>query len=39
MSRYRPYEYKHVEGFEKLENLETCADMEVTLQHDQTKQT
>jgi hypothetical protein len=39
MSRQGPYENEHVEGFDKLANLETCAYMEVTLQHDQTKQT
>jgi hypothetical protein len=33
-----PYEHEHVEGFDKLANLETCVDMEVTLQNDQTKQ-
>jgi hypothetical protein len=38
-SRQGPYEHEHVEGFDKLANLETCVDMEVTLQHDQTKQT
>jgi hypothetical protein len=32
-----PYEHEHVEGFDNLSNLETCVDMEVTLQHDQTK--
>jgi hypothetical protein len=32
-----PYEHEHVEGFNKLANLETCIDMEVTMQHDQTK--
>ena len=39
MSRQGPYEHEHVEGFDKLANLETCADMEVTLQHDQKKET
>ena len=38
MSRQGPYENEHVEGFDKLENLETCADMEVILQLDQTQQ-
>jgi predicted metal-dependent hydrolase len=38
MSRQGPYEHEHVEGFDKLENLETCADMEVILQPDQTQQ-
>jgi hypothetical protein len=34
-----PYEHEHVEGFDNLANLETCVDMEVTLQHYQKKQT
>jgi hypothetical protein len=34
MSKLGPYEHEHVEGFDKLANLETCTDMEVTLQHD-----
>jgi hypothetical protein len=38
MSRQGPYEHEHVEGFDKLANLETYTDMEVTLQHDQKKQ-
>jgi hypothetical protein len=38
MSKQGPYEHEHVEGFDKLANLETCADMEVTLQPDQTQQ-
>jgi hypothetical protein len=29
MSKQGPYEHEHVEGFDKLENLETCADMEI----------
>jgi hypothetical protein len=33
-----PYEHEYVEGFDKLENLETYADMEVILQPDQTQQ-
>jgi N-acetylmuramoyl-L-alanine amidase CwlA len=37
--RKGPYEHKHVEGFDKLANLETYVDMEVTMQHDLTKQT
>jgi hypothetical protein len=37
--RQGPYEHEHVKGFDKLANLETCVDMEVTLQHDITKQT
>jgi hypothetical protein len=39
MRRQGPYEHEHVEGFDKMANRETCVDMEVTLQHDQTKQT
>jgi hypothetical protein len=39
VSKQGPYEHEHVEGFDKLANLETCVDMEVTLQHDQTKHT
>jgi hypothetical protein len=38
-SRQGPYEHEHVEGFDKLTNLETCADMEIIIQQDQTKQT
>jgi hypothetical protein len=38
MSRQGPYEHEHVEGFDELANRETCADMEVTLQPDQTQQ-
>jgi hypothetical protein len=38
LSRQGPYEHEHVEGFDKMANLENCANMEVTLQHDQTKQ-
>jgi hypothetical protein len=37
MSRQGPYEHEHVEGFDKIANMETCADMEVTLQHDHMK--
>jgi hypothetical protein len=39
MSKLDPYEQKRVEGFDKLDNMETCTDMEVTLQHDQIKPT
>jgi hypothetical protein len=39
MSRQGPYEHEQAEGFDKLENLETCVDMEVTLQLDHTQQT
>jgi hypothetical protein len=38
MRKQGPYEHEHVEGFDKMENLETCADMEVILQPDQTQQ-
>jgi hypothetical protein len=38
MRRQGPYEHEHVEGFDKLANLENCVDMEVTLQPDQTQQ-
>jgi hypothetical protein len=38
MRKQGPYEHEHVEGFDKLENMEICADMEVILQHDQTHQ-
>jgi hypothetical protein len=38
MRKQGPYEHEHVEGFDKLTNLETCADMEVILQTDQTQQ-
>jgi hypothetical protein len=31
MRKHSPYEHEHVEGFDKLENMETYADMEVTL--------
>ena len=32
MRKHGPYEHEYVEGFDKLANLETCADMEATLQ-------
>jgi hypothetical protein len=38
-SRQGPYKHEQVEGFDKLANLETCANMEVTLQPDHTQQT
>jgi hypothetical protein len=38
MRKQGPYEHEHVEGFDKLANMETCADMEVILQPDQTQQ-
>jgi hypothetical protein len=28
------YEHKHVEGLDKLGNIETCIEMEVTMKHD-----
>jgi hypothetical protein len=28
MNKHAPYEHEHVEGFDKLENLEVCVDME-----------
>jgi hypothetical protein len=31
MKKYAPYEHGHVEGFDKLENLEVCVDMEIVL--------
>jgi hypothetical protein len=36
-SRQGPYEHEHVEGLDKLANLETYIKMEVIMQHDQTK--
>ena len=39
MRKLGPYEHEQVEGFDKLANLETCIDMEATLQHDQIKPT
>jgi hypothetical protein len=38
MNKDPPYEHEHVEGFEKLENLDVCADMEEILQPTQTQQ-
>jgi hypothetical protein len=38
MRRQVPYKHEHVEGFDKLVNLETCADVEFTLQPNHTKQ-
>ena len=38
MNKHAPYEHEYVEGFDKLENLETCADMEAILQPAQTQQ-
>jgi hypothetical protein len=38
MNKHAPYEHEHVEGFDKLENLDVCADMEAILQPTQTQQ-
>jgi hypothetical protein len=38
MRKQGPYEHEYVEGFDKLANLETCADMEAMLQLAQTQQ-
>jgi hypothetical protein len=38
MNKQAPYEHEHVEGFEKLENIDVCDDMEAILQQAQTKQ-
>jgi len=38
MNKHAPYEHEHLEGFDKLENLEVCADMEEILQPNQTHQ-
>jgi hypothetical protein len=38
MNKQAPYEYEHVDGFDKLENLEVCADMEAILQLAQSQQ-
>ena len=38
MRKQSPYENGHVVVFDELANRETCADMEVTLQPDQTQQ-
>jgi hypothetical protein len=37
MRKLGPYEHEHVEGFDKMANMEICIDMEVTLQHDRIK--
>ena len=39
MNKKASYEHEHVEGFNKLANLEICVDMEATLQQAQTHQT
>jgi len=38
MNKHAPYENEHVECFDKLENLEVCANMEAILQTTQTQQ-
>jgi hypothetical protein len=38
MNKQAPYEHEHVDGFDKLENLEVCADMETILQPTQSQQ-
>jgi hypothetical protein len=38
MNKHAPYEHEQVEGFDKLENLEVCVDMEAILQPIQTQQ-
>jgi hypothetical protein len=38
VNKQPPYEHEHVEGFEKLANLDVCADMEAILKPNQTKQ-
>jgi hypothetical protein len=35
--RQGPYEHENIEGLDKLANLDTCIEMEFTIQHDQTK--
>ena len=38
MNKQAPYEHEHVEGFDNLENLEVCVDMEAILEPTQTQQ-
>ena len=38
MNKHAPYEHDHVEGFDKLENLDVYANMEEILQPTQTQQ-
>lgn len=38
MDKHAPYENEHVEGLDKLANLEVCADMEAILQPTQAQQ-
>ena len=37
MNKHAPYEHGHVEGFDKLANLDVCANMEAILQLAQTQ--
>jgi hypothetical protein len=38
MNKHALYENEHVEGFDKLQNLEVCVDMEEILQTNKTQQ-
>jgi hypothetical protein len=38
MNKHGPYDHEHVEGFDKMENLEVYVDMEAILQPTQTQQ-
>ena len=38
MKKQALYEHEHVEGFDKMENLEVCDDMEEIFQPTQTQQ-
>ena len=38
MNRQSPYGHEQVEEFDRLANLEVCANMEITLQPDHTQQ-
>ena len=38
MNKHAPYEHEQVEGFDKMENLEVCVDMEAILQPMQKQQ-
>jgi hypothetical protein len=38
MNKHALYEHERVEGFDKMENLEVCVDMEEILQQSQTQQ-
>ena len=38
MNKHSPYENEQVEGFDNMENLEVCANMEEIFQPTQTKQ-